>query len=319
MDFLQGIGRVALGSRLRRLGEVFTADAAQIYQMYQVEIQAKWFPVFCLLSQQGECSITSMAKSIGCSHPAVSQAVKEMRKAGLIETSKSASDARVNTVRLSESGRALIPRLELQMQDVRETVESLLGQMQHDLWNAIEEMEFLLEQKSLFARVAAQRKQRESQQVRIVEYSDQYHEDFKRLNYEWIERYFKLEPADRESLDKPQERIILPGGAILLAKDETGVVGTCALMKKEPGVFELVKMAVTPRAQGKSIGWLLGRAALEKAASLGAEKVLVESNTKLKPAINLYYKLGFQKVVRTPSPYERCNIQMEIILSGNGN
>jgi hypothetical protein len=34
----------------------------------------------------------------------------------------------------------------------------------------------------------------------------------------------------------------------------------------------------------------------------------------LKPAISMYYKLGFKKVEDLPSPYERCNIQMELEL-----
>ena len=78
--------------------------------------------------------------------------------------------------------------------------------------------------------------------------------------------------------------------------------------------FELAKMAVSPKAQGKYIGWLLGNAVIEKARSLGARKIYLESNTVLKPAINLYYKLGFQKVIGRSTPYERCNIQMERVI-----
>ena len=74
-------------------------------------------------------------------------------------------------------------------------------------------------------------------------------------------------------------------------------------------------MAVSPKAQGKSIGWLLGKAAIEKAKSLGVQKLYLESNTKLQPAINLYHKLGFQKVVGHATPYERCNIQMELVIN----
>jgi len=43
-----------------------------------------------------------------------------------------------------------------------------------------------------------------------------------------------------------------------------------------------------------------------------AQKVF--ANTVLKPAIDLYYKMGFQKVSKRPSPYARCNIQMECVL-----
>lgn len=314
MDFLQEIGKVALGSRLRRLGEVFAVDAAQVYEIYGVDIQPKWFPVFYILSQQEECSITAMSKDIGCSHPVVSQVVKEMGKAGLIETGESSEDARMNVVKLSPSGRALIPKMEVQMQDVSEAVENLFQHMQHDFWQALEEMEFLLEEKSFLNRVVEQRKQRESEQVKIVEYTDEYHEKFKQLNYEWIERDFTVEEEDRATLEDPQGKILTPGGAILIAIRDGEVVGTCALVKKDSSTLELVKMAVATTARKKNVGWKLGTSILEKARSMGAEKVYVESNTKLKPAINLYRKLGFEKVIVAPSPYQRCNIQMEVTL-----
>lgn len=90
-------------------------------------------------------------------------------------------------------------------------------------------------------------------------------------------------------------------------------------MRDEEYDFELAKMAVDPSAQGKNIGWLLGRYALGKVRELGAKKVYLESNTILKPAINLYHKLGFQKIVGHATPYERCNIQMSVDISSNNN
>jgi len=77
-------------------------------------------------------------------------------------------------------------------------------------------------------------------------------------------------------------------------------------------MYELAKMAVSPKAKGKGIGYLLGKACIAKAKQMGANKLYLESNTILKPAISLYHKLGFKKVTGIPSPYERCNIQMEL-------
>ena len=91
-------------------------------------------------------------------------------------------------------------------------------------------------------------------------------------------------------------------------------VGTCALLKMEDNVYELAKMAVAPEAQGKNIGWMLGQACIAKGRELKADKLYLESNTRLTPAISLYQKLGFKKVTGHPSPYERCNIQMELVL-----
>lgn len=313
MDFLQDLGKVALGSRLRRLGEVFAVDAAQIYQIYGVYIQPKWFPVFYLLSQEEECSITEMSKNIGCSHPVVSQVVKEMGKAGLIETGKSSEDARVNVVKLSDSGKALIPKMEIQLLDVSEAVAGLFRDMQHDLWRALDEVEFLLGEQSFYDRVLTQRKERESDKIEIVDYSDEYHEPFKRLNYAWIEQHFAVEEEDRVTLEDPKGTILDPGGVILLALHEGVVVGSCGVSKKDSKTFELIKMTVSPDHRERNIGWKIGCSILERARVSGAEKVFVESNTKLKAAINLYKKLGFERVVGDPSPYERCNIQMEII------
>lgn len=79
--------------------------------------------------------------------------------------------------------------------------------------------------------------------------------------------------------------------------------------------FEMAKMVVSPKAQGKNMGWLLGQAVINAAKERGASKIYLESNTTLKPAINLYYKLSFHKIAGLPSPYKRSNIQMELTLN----
>jgi len=52
----------------------------------------------------------------------------------------------------------------------------------------------------------------------------------------------------------------------------------------------------------------------EKAKALGAKKLFLESNRILTPALSLYQKLGFVEMVGATSPYERSDIQMELIL-----
>ena len=314
MDFYQHTGKMALGSRLRRLSERFMEDAAKIYALYEVGLDPKWFPVFYVLSHQEAASITEIAQMIGHSHPSVSQIVKEMKKNGLVIIDKSTQDARVSIARLSDTGRQLLPKIEKQYFDVNQAVEDLLSETQNDLWKAIEEMEFLLTEKSFFSRIQEIRKVRERQQAEIIDYLPEFHNDFKQLNYEWIEKYFELEDTDHQSLNCPNDKILSPGGHIYMARLEGEIVGTCALIKKDDNTYELAKMAVTEKARGKGIGWLLGQAAIAKAHELGATTICLESNTVLQPAIKLYQKLGFRKIVGQPSPYERCNIQMELKL-----
>ena len=314
MDFYSQIGKVALGSRLRRLSDRLAEDAAKIYALYNVALDPKWFPVFYVLSQQESAAVTEIAQIIGHSHASVSQIVREMKNRGLVTTEKHSQDARVSVVKLSNAGKQLTPDLEQQCIDVNQAVEELLLESQYDLWKALAEVEFLLADKSFLNRVQAVRKTREQQSVEIIDYQPEFHDDFKRLNHEWIEQYFQLEEADHQSLNHPGEKILKPGGHIFMARHNSEIVGTCALIKLDDNTYELAKMAVTEKAKGKGIGWLLGQAAIHKARELRAETVFLESNTILEPAINLYQKLGFRKVVGQPSPYERCNIQMELKL-----
>lgn len=315
MDFYSQIGKVAIGSRLRRLGESLTDDAAQIYKLYGVAADPRWFPVLYVLSTQEHATITEIAHFIGHSHPSVSQIVKKMVRQRIAIVEKDNQDARISVVKLSSSGKKLIPRLEEQCTDVAQAVESLLSEAQHDLWKAIEETEFLLSTKSFLTRVREVRKTREVGSIEIIDYRPEFHNDFKRLNYEWIEQYFEIEEADRHSLENPDGKILEPGGHIFIALDQHEVVGTCALIKREGKAYELAKMAVSEASRGKGIGFLLGQSAIDKARDSGAESLYLESNTKLVPAIRLYQKLGFEKVVTEPSPYTRCNIQMMLNLA----
>lgn len=316
MDFYNQVGKMALGSRLRRLSDQLTEDASQVYKMYNVSLQPKWFPVFHALSQGQDKTITAIAEEIGHSHPSVSTIIREMVKQGIVLEKKDKLDGRKNVVSLSKKGKEVVTNIAPQYIDVTNAIEDALSQTRYDLWKAIEEWEFLLKQKSLLRRVQEQKKLRESLDVRVVDYKPSYQEAFKRLNEEWISKYFKMEAADHKSLDHPQKNIIAKGGHILVALYNNEPVGVCALIKMEDPVYEyeLAKMAVSPAAQGKNIGWLLGKAAIDRARSLGAKKLYLESNTILQPAINLYHKLGFQKVVGHATPYERCNIQMELVL-----
>lgn len=314
MEFFNKVGKVALGSRLRLMTAIITDDAAKIYESYGMNFLPKWFPVFYTLMEEKEMTITEIANEIGHSQPSVSKIVQEMIAAGLVEESLKSNDKRRNIVDLSVKGNEFSKELKLQLKDVEAAVDGLITESSHNLWAALEEWEFLLEQKSLFKRVNEQKKKRESQNVKIIPFEPQYLDAFKALNIEWISTYFEMEEADYKALDNPQEYILDKGGKIFVALYQNEPVGVCALIKMKDSDydFEMAKMAVSPKAQGKNIGFLLGQAIINSAKEEGAHKIYLESNTILKPAINLYYKLGFQKVFGLATPYKRCNIQMEL-------
>ena len=156
-----------------------------------------------------------------------------------------------------------------------------------------------------------------NKQVEIVTYNPKYLKSFKDLNIEWISNYFVVEPNDVKALDHAEEYIISKGGEIFSAILNDEVLGVCALIKNDGTDYdyELAKMAVSPKAQGKRIGLLLAETAIKWAKEKGASKIYLESNTKLKPAIKLYEKLGFQEIKGVSSGYNRVDIQMMLTLN----
>ena len=98
-----------------------------------------------------------------------------------------------------------------------------------------------------------------------------------------------------------------------MASVDDEIAGTVALKYVETGVYEFTKMAVDERFRGQKVGLALAEAAIEKARTLGAKKIILYSSTKLVPAISLYRKLGFAEIP-VDGPYKRSDIKMQLTL-----
>ncbi len=315
MGFFEKIGKVAVGSRLRMLTDKITHDAVAIYGLYGVDLKPKWFPVFCVLADEQPKSITAIAREIGHSHPSVSTIVKEMSARGIVTETPDDGDRRRSLIGLSPYGKEMARELTVQCRDVEKAVEQLSKESDHDLWAAIADWERLLSVKSLFDRVRTIKEERERAQVKIVPFASEHRDAFRELNRQWIERYWQLEPHDKELLDDPEKHIIGNGGHIFVALFGDTAVGVCALCATDsPATYELAKLAVDNSVLRKGIGRLLCEAAIRKARELGSERLFLESNTRLKPAIALYRKLGFRELSEYHPAYARGDIQMEMMI-----
>lgn len=146
----------------------------------------------------------------------------------------------------------------------------------------------------------------------VVRYREEHREAFERLNRAWIERWFVLEEADRETFRDPQAKILGPGGEIFFVVEAGAVLGTCAVLVHDGEVHELAKMAVAEEARGRGYGDLLLEAAMEFSRRAGARRMVIVSNTSLAAAIRLYEKHGFRRVpLDTDERYVRADIKLE--------
>lgn len=150
--------------------------------------------------------------------------------------------------------------------------------------------------------------------IEIINYSEKYKDYFKTLNYEWIQRFFVVEPTDEYTLSNPVESIIDKGGFIYFAKFNAEIIGTFALIKIDNTTFEIAKMAVTETYQNRGIGKMLMDTAIQKAKELNIERLILYSNTNLTTAVNMYFKYGFRVIPKSDFHNNRANIKMEMIL-----
>ena len=101
-------------------------------------------------------------------------------------------------------------------------------------------------------------------------------------------------------------------GVILMAAAEGDIVGTGSLMKLEQDTYEVAKMAVTEKWQGRGIGERIFLTLVARARKKQARKLFIVSNTKLETAIRLYRRHGFtDSAENRHGHYERGNITLE--------
>lgn len=149
----------------------------------------------------------------------------------------------------------------------------------------------------------------------VVPYRKVFQPAFERLNRDWIETYFELEPADGEILGDPEGRILAAGGQVFFVLESGQVQGTCAVLRHDAETCEIAKMAVAPAARGRGFGDLLMEACTNFARQAGFRRVVIVSNTLLETAIGLYRKHGFVQVpLAEDGRYRRANIRLELEL-----
>jgi ribosomal protein S18 acetylase RimI-like enzyme len=147
--------------------------------------------------------------------------------------------------------------------------------------------------------------------IKIVPYTPIYRDDFRRLNIEWLEKFFYVEEIDDRVLSDPDTHILKNGGFIFFALVGSEVVGTAALIRAKDDRYELSKMSVTEAFKGMGIGRKLASAAIRRFEETGARELFLESNSRLTPAISLYESMGFvHQPARAESEYKRADVYM---------
>jgi DNA-binding MarR family transcriptional regulator len=305
IDVLAREGGVMLGSRLRRLGERLQSGAEQIARDCELPTVPAQMPVLAALWRHGPLTVGATADHTGVSQPAITRLANQLAEMGLVSFSRGA-DRRERVLALSAAGEETMRRAET----------TLWPRLRAAVAEACD-VDALLAHVAALEAALAERPldRRPGPGFAIRPFDPSRAADFARINRQWIEAMYALEPVDEAQLSDPHGTIVAPGGDILFVEDpELGVVGTCGLLKTGENEFELIKMAVLPEARGRGAGEFLLRATIERAFAMGAARLFLLTNKKSRAAIRMYERNGFvhdaELLTSAGGEYARCDVAM---------
>jgi GNAT superfamily N-acetyltransferase len=242
----------------------------------------------------------------------VSQLASKLLRSGWITRKSDRADARRSVLDLSAAGERRLGNLGPIWCAIRRGARAAVERNDGPLLTALTGLENDFIDGRILRDIMADHVRLKNAKPVVKPFRREWREHFYRINVEWLERYFSVEDVDRRMLSQPEKSVIEPGGAIVFALVDGEVIGTCALLKEAPGVFELSKMAVETGWRGIGAGRLLLDAAIAEFHKRRGKTLFLESNKKLGPALTLYESAGFvhQPAPRAGSHYARADVYM---------
>ena len=109
-DVVKELGLLALGTRLKRIGERLQAQTQAVLEASGVGTPASHFPLLAALDQLGPMSVGEIAEALGVSQPGVTRQVSNLQSEGLVQAQPAPGDLRSRTIELTKTGKQLMSR-----------------------------------------------------------------------------------------------------------------------------------------------------------------------------------------------------------------
>lgn len=151
--------------------------------------------------------------------------------------------------------------------------------------------------------------------MKIVQYQEKYRDYFIQFNTDWIQDNFGyLEKEDLEVFNHIDEHL-KNGAMIYFALDNENVLATCmAKPLDNDGIWEICKLGSNKHLPHNGAGSAVFEASMNWAIENGAKRLFILSNRKLKAALHIYEKYGFNEIKLKDYEYDRGDIAFEYIV-----
>lgn len=147
--------------------------------------------------------------------------------------------------------------------------------------------------------------------MQVVTFKEKYRQPFIDFNTDWIVSNFGfLEDHDKETFEHIDNELN-QGAMIFFAIEDEIPLACCMSKPMQDTTWEICKLGSNKNVPHKGAGSLVFEAAMEWALEHGAKRLFIISNSKLKPALHIYEKYGFQELPLDDYEYVRGDIAFE--------
>jgi DNA-binding MarR family transcriptional regulator len=159
MNFYSRTGELLFGTWLKRISSQFQQDVLSIYAQQGIRFELSWFPVFYILRQKGEYSVTRLASELEVSHPALIQVLMVLENENYVSFSTDKTDKRKRVVRLTNKGRELLKQVEPIWERIKTIMDELFeeGKYTKNIIQSLSELEENIKANGLLQRYISEK------------------------------------------------------------------------------------------------------------------------------------------------------------------
>jgi DNA-binding MarR family transcriptional regulator len=107
-DVVRQLGHLALGTRLKRIGERLQAQTQLIIDAHEVPIAAAQWALLAAIDRGSPATVGDLADAVGVTQPAATRALAQLAEAGHVDIAVASDDLRRKSVTLTKQGAKLV-------------------------------------------------------------------------------------------------------------------------------------------------------------------------------------------------------------------
>lgn len=152
-DTIKELGHLALGTRLKRLGDRLQMQTQVILDEVGLPVPVSHLPPLASLKRHGAMTVGDLARALGVRQPGVTRMASALEEAGLIRSGPSEDDRRARVLEITPAGRNWMAKLEkATFPGIEAAVREACGGVAGSLLENLAALEEALEDRSLATR-----------------------------------------------------------------------------------------------------------------------------------------------------------------------